>query len=189
MGAQDPLGQEGGLAPEREGHQHEAGQRGQLELQDGDKELHRQDELLSELGLRAVVSELRREELELARSGDELARLKIRSDLTDIGALLNPRGLGDFRVLVARAVDNTSRERRHSSTDSIAQQRSVICSISITAVVDELACKDCDRAATTCVLLQTIVIELAAGPMKCRRDSSSGRYKQTIVIGHHVPLR
>ncbi|MBT8202274.1 MAG: SAM-dependent methyltransferase [Acidimicrobiia bacterium] len=65
-------------------------------------ELHRQDDFLSELGLRDVVSQLRREELDLARSGDELARLKIRSDLTDIGALLNPRGLGDFRIVVAR---------------------------------------------------------------------------------------
>jgi hypothetical protein len=31
-----------------------------------------------------------------------MARLKIRSDLTDGETLLHPRGLGDFRVLVAR---------------------------------------------------------------------------------------
>ena len=33
-----------GPVPEREGHQHEAGQRRQLELEDGDEELHREDE-------------------------------------------------------------------------------------------------------------------------------------------------
>jgi SAM-dependent MidA family methyltransferase len=65
-------------------------------------ELHRQDDFLSDLGLREVVSALRREELALARSGEELARLQARSRHTDAEALLNPRGLGDFRVLVAR---------------------------------------------------------------------------------------
>ena len=65
-------------------------------------ELHRQDDFLAELGLREVMSELRHEELDLARSGDELARLQARSRRTDADALLNPRGLGDFRVLVAR---------------------------------------------------------------------------------------
>lgn len=65
-------------------------------------ELHRQDDFLAELGLRDVVSSLRHEELALARSGDELARLQVRSRRTDAEALLNPRGLGDFRVLVAR---------------------------------------------------------------------------------------
>jgi len=42
--AQHPLGQKGGLAPQRERHQHEPGQRGQLEFQHGDEQLHRQDE-------------------------------------------------------------------------------------------------------------------------------------------------
>jgi SAM-dependent MidA family methyltransferase len=65
-------------------------------------ELHRQDDFLADLGLREVMSSLRHEELELARSGDELARLHARSRRTDAEALLNPRGLGDFRVLVAR---------------------------------------------------------------------------------------
>jgi len=65
-------------------------------------EFHRQDDFLADLGLRDVISELRREELALARTGDELARLQVRSRRTDAEALLNPRGLGDFRVLVAR---------------------------------------------------------------------------------------
>jgi SAM-dependent MidA family methyltransferase len=65
-------------------------------------ELHRQDDFLADLGLREVMSSLRHEELALARSGDELARLQARSRRTDAEALLNPRGLGDFRVLVAR---------------------------------------------------------------------------------------
>ncbi len=65
-------------------------------------ELHRQDDFLTDLGLREVMSELRQRELALARSGDELARLQVRSQLTGAETLLNPRGLGDFRVLVAR---------------------------------------------------------------------------------------
>ncbi|NNC91550.1 MAG: hypothetical protein HKN80_03560 [Acidimicrobiia bacterium] len=65
-------------------------------------ELHRQDDFLADLGLREVMSELRQEELALARTGDELARLQVRSRRTDAEALVNPRGLGDFRVLVAR---------------------------------------------------------------------------------------
>src|SRR3546814_8345266 len=36
--AEDALGEERGLVPEREGHQDEAGQRRQLEFQDGDEE-------------------------------------------------------------------------------------------------------------------------------------------------------
>lgn len=65
-------------------------------------ELHRQDDFLATWGLREELSRLRADELQLARSGDELARLQIRSQLTGAEALLNPRGLGDFRVLVAR---------------------------------------------------------------------------------------
>ncbi len=65
-------------------------------------ELHRQDDFLSGLGLREIMSRLRHEELALARSGDELARLQVRSRRIDAEALLNPRGLGDFRVMVAR---------------------------------------------------------------------------------------
>ena len=65
-------------------------------------ELVRQDDFLSDLGLRGELSALRKKELELARSGDELARLRVRSRHTEAQALLNPRGLGDFRALVAR---------------------------------------------------------------------------------------
>lgn len=68
----------------------------------GQVELHRQDDFLAGLGLRSELSELRRRELELARSGDELARLRVRSKRTEAETLLNPRGLGDFRVMVAR---------------------------------------------------------------------------------------
>jgi SAM-dependent MidA family methyltransferase len=64
--------------------------------------LHRQDDFLTELGLREAVGRLRQQELELARSGDELQRLAVRSQRTGAEALLNPRGLGDFRVLIVR---------------------------------------------------------------------------------------
>ncbi len=67
-----------------------------------DVELVRQDDLLTDLGLRDELSRLRQEELELARSGDEVTRLQVRSRHTEAQALLNPRGLGDFRALVAR---------------------------------------------------------------------------------------
>jgi SAM-dependent MidA family methyltransferase len=65
--------------------------------------LHRQDDFLGQLGLRATLSELRARELSLARSGDELARLAVRSRRTEAETILHPRGLGDFRVLTARA--------------------------------------------------------------------------------------
>jgi SAM-dependent MidA family methyltransferase len=65
-------------------------------------ELHRQDEFLAGLGLRERLSELRHEELALARDGDPMERLKVRSRKTEAETLLHPRGLGDFRVLVAR---------------------------------------------------------------------------------------
>jgi SAM-dependent MidA family methyltransferase len=64
--------------------------------------LSRQDDFLAGLGLREKLSGLRRRELELARAGDELERLRVRSEKTGIETLLHPRGLGDFRVLVAR---------------------------------------------------------------------------------------
>ncbi|MCB2224283.1 MAG: SAM-dependent methyltransferase [Actinobacteria bacterium] len=64
--------------------------------------LHRQDDFLVSLGLDARLSELRHRELDLARSGDTMARLRLRSDLSDGQTLLHPRGLGDFRVLAAR---------------------------------------------------------------------------------------
>ena len=65
-------------------------------------EFHRQDDFLTELGLREVVKDLRQQELELAKGDDAMARLKVRSELTDADTLLHPRGLGDFRVMVAR---------------------------------------------------------------------------------------
>jgi SAM-dependent MidA family methyltransferase len=65
-------------------------------------ELHRQDEFLAALGLRDRLTELRLEELDAARSGDDMERLRLRSMKTEAETLLHPRGLGDFRVLVAR---------------------------------------------------------------------------------------
>jgi len=64
-------------------------------------ELHRQDEFLAALGLRDRLTELRLEELDAARSGDDMERLRLRSMKTGAETLLHPRGLGDFRVLVA----------------------------------------------------------------------------------------
>jgi SAM-dependent MidA family methyltransferase len=65
-------------------------------------ELHRQDEFLATFGLRDRLTELRLEELDAARSGDDMERLRLRSMKTEAETLLHPRGLGDFRVLVAR---------------------------------------------------------------------------------------
>ena len=64
--------------------------------------LQRQDDFLSELGLRSRLAGLRRSELDLARTGDEMNRLRIRSQVTEAETVLHPRGLGDFRVMVAR---------------------------------------------------------------------------------------
>ena len=61
--------------------------------------LQRQDDFLREHGLGDVVTSLRTQELDLARSGDEMKRLRVRSERTDAETLLHPRGLGDFRVL------------------------------------------------------------------------------------------
>ncbi|MGH8871733.1 MAG: class I SAM-dependent methyltransferase, partial [Acidimicrobiia bacterium] len=60
-------------------------------------ELQRQDDFLTDLGLRDRLSELRHAELEAARSGDEMERLRLRSLKTEAETLLHPRGLGDFR--------------------------------------------------------------------------------------------
>ncbi|MEX0795206.1 MAG: SAM-dependent methyltransferase [Acidimicrobiia bacterium] len=62
--------------------------------------LVRQDDFLSELGLRDRLSELRYQELEATRAGNDRERLTIRSTRTGVETLLHPRGLGDFRVLV-----------------------------------------------------------------------------------------
>ena len=64
--------------------------------------LHRQDDFLAGLGLRDAVRALRHRERDLARTGPEMERLVVRSEATDAETLLHPRGLGDFRVLVAR---------------------------------------------------------------------------------------
>lgn len=61
-----------------------------------------QAEFLSAWGLRDRLSELRHEELAAARSGATMERLQLRSRVTEAETLLHPRGLGDFRVLVAR---------------------------------------------------------------------------------------
>jgi len=65
-------------------------------------EVSRQDDFLESLGLRGRIAELRELELAAARSGDTMGQLRFRSDRTNAETLLHPRGLGDFRVLVAR---------------------------------------------------------------------------------------
>ena len=65
-------------------------------------ELHRQDDFLTGLGLGHRLSDLRHAELEATRSGDEMERLRLRTLKTEVETLLHRRGLGDFRVLVAR---------------------------------------------------------------------------------------
>ena len=69
--------------------------------------LNRQDDFLDDLGLREVVLDLRHRERDLARSGDAMQRLVVRSEATDAETLLHPRGLGDFRVMVARTHEAT----------------------------------------------------------------------------------
>jgi SAM-dependent MidA family methyltransferase len=64
--------------------------------------LSRQDDFLAKHGLRQVLSELRSQELELARSGQDMERLVVRTRRTEAETLMHPRGLGDFRVLIAR---------------------------------------------------------------------------------------
>jgi SAM-dependent MidA family methyltransferase len=63
--------------------------------------LHRQDDFLSELGLRERLSEIRQAELEATRREETIERLQLRTLKTEVETLLHPRGLGDFRVLVA----------------------------------------------------------------------------------------
>ena len=63
--------------------------------------LYRQDEFLGELGLDHRKAALRQRELAEARGGDPIERLRLRSKVKEIETLLHPRGLGDFRVLVA----------------------------------------------------------------------------------------
>jgi SAM-dependent MidA family methyltransferase len=63
--------------------------------------ISRQDDMLEEWGLREEISNLRLRELELARAGDAVGRLVLKAEIMDADTLLHPRGLGDFRVLVA----------------------------------------------------------------------------------------
>ncbi|HKZ20914.1 MAG TPA: SAM-dependent methyltransferase [Acidimicrobiia bacterium] len=64
-------------------------------------ELLRQDDFLELWGLSDRLEELRRQELEAA-GRDEAYRLELRSQRTAGETLLHERGLGDFRVLLAR---------------------------------------------------------------------------------------
>ena len=64
-------------------------------------DLMRQDDFLADLGLRDRLSQLRESALAAARSGDIMGQLRIKSACTEAETLLHPRGLGDFRVLVA----------------------------------------------------------------------------------------
>jgi SAM-dependent MidA family methyltransferase len=65
-------------------------------------ELIRQDDFLEQWGMVDLQRELRSQELEAARGGDSMERLRLRSRVTEAETLLHPRGLGDFRVLVVR---------------------------------------------------------------------------------------
>ncbi len=67
-----------------------------------DVEVLRQDNFLGRWGLRDRISEMRHRELDLARSGDEMERLRVRTLRQEAETLTHPRGLGDFRVLIAR---------------------------------------------------------------------------------------
>lgn len=66
-----------------------------------DCHLLRQDDFLAEWGLRDRLATLRRDEL-AAAGNDEDLRLRLRSMRTGGETLLHERGLGDFRVLIAR---------------------------------------------------------------------------------------
>lgn len=68
--------------------------------------LMRQDDFLTELGLRERLSALRRDELAHAADPDQTERLALRSLKTEAETLLHPRGLGDFRVLRLATVGN-----------------------------------------------------------------------------------
>ncbi|HKX74106.1 MAG TPA: SAM-dependent methyltransferase [Acidimicrobiia bacterium] len=65
-------------------------------------ELLRQDDFLAAWGLRDILRDLRHRELEAAGGADHMARLALRSRVAEAETLLHPRGLGDFRVLIAR---------------------------------------------------------------------------------------
>lgn len=64
-------------------------------------EVTTQTAFLERWGLRDALSRIRHAELDAARRGDTMQRLWLRSEVTGAETLLHPRGLGDFRVLVA----------------------------------------------------------------------------------------
>ncbi len=78
--------------------------------------LHRQDDFLAAIGLRDRLGELRRAELDAARSGNEFERLRLRTLKTEAETLLHPRGLGDFRVLELRVGMEPWREAQRPKT-------------------------------------------------------------------------
>ena len=65
-------------------------------------ELWRQDEYLAKWRLLEHIAELKSREHQAAAAGTTMERLRWRNLVTGAEALLHPRGLGDFRVLVAR---------------------------------------------------------------------------------------
>jgi len=62
----------------------------------------RQDDFLAEWGLRDAIDVIRSREAERARAGDTIGQLQARHERIGAETLLHPRGLGDFRVLLAR---------------------------------------------------------------------------------------
>ncbi len=62
----------------------------------------RQDDFLAKWGLRDAIEALRVRETECARAGDTIGQLEARDERIGAETLLHPRGLGDFRVLLAR---------------------------------------------------------------------------------------
>ncbi len=60
-----------------------------------------QAEFLEGWGIRERLAELRERELAAAQAGEVMEQLQAKSDRTNGATLLHPRGLGDFRVVVA----------------------------------------------------------------------------------------
>lgn len=67
-----------------------------------ESELLTQRRFLSRYGLPARLAAWRREELDQARAGETLERLRTRHRITGAAALMEPSGLGSFQVLIAR---------------------------------------------------------------------------------------
>lgn len=73
-----------------------------LRAQGAEVEVVRQEDFLRDLRLGERLDRLRADELAAARDGETMRRLELRSARTAGETLLHPRGLGDFRVLIAR---------------------------------------------------------------------------------------